>query len=323
MRVGIVGAGIAGLAAARRLRMASIESVIFEKSPAVGGRLATRRIGEYTFDTGATSIVPRTKSLANVMTSELDTTGLVQIAKPLYLWQMGRIVRRDPMRTSPRYTYANGNNQLAKLLAANADIRRDMRVDEIQRTGERFSICGEMFDAVILTQPIPQARVLLESMGERRSLSNAFYRSCLSVLMCYEVDGSDFEFHALVEPDQRHPLTWLSLESVKVDGRAPAGCTALVAQMSPEFSTEHYDAPDQEIAAEAGVWTARLLGNRFIQPAMSQVKRWRYSQPETTATFTSANPAGTRLLVAGDGVAGARVEFAYESGLMAAERLLV
>ena len=44
---------MAGLAAARMLRLAGIEPLVFEKSRGLGGRMATRRAGSHEFDHGA------------------------------------------------------------------------------------------------------------------------------------------------------------------------------------------------------------------------------------------------------------------------------
>ena len=51
--VAIVGAGIAGLVAARTLRDHGLDVRIFEKSRGVGGRMATRRTDDGSFDHGA------------------------------------------------------------------------------------------------------------------------------------------------------------------------------------------------------------------------------------------------------------------------------
>jgi protoporphyrinogen oxidase len=49
----VVGAGIAGLSAARRIKQAGLRPVVFEAEDRVGGRLQTIKRGEWTFDTGA------------------------------------------------------------------------------------------------------------------------------------------------------------------------------------------------------------------------------------------------------------------------------
>jgi renalase len=52
-RVAVIGAGIAGLAAAQRLKRSGAVVTLFEKSREVGGRMATRRIDDLQFDHGA------------------------------------------------------------------------------------------------------------------------------------------------------------------------------------------------------------------------------------------------------------------------------
>ena len=49
----IIGAGIAGLACARRLAEAGLAPVLLDKGRGIGGRVATRRMGDMQFDHGA------------------------------------------------------------------------------------------------------------------------------------------------------------------------------------------------------------------------------------------------------------------------------
>ncbi len=49
----VVGAGISGLAAAHRLSAAGWRVVVMDEGSEVGGRMATHRIGNGTFDHGA------------------------------------------------------------------------------------------------------------------------------------------------------------------------------------------------------------------------------------------------------------------------------
>ena len=51
--VAVVGAGLAGIACAQRLREAGVQVRVFEAQRAPGGRLATRRFAVATFDHGA------------------------------------------------------------------------------------------------------------------------------------------------------------------------------------------------------------------------------------------------------------------------------
>ena len=61
MRVVVVGAGLAGLVAARELA-ADHEIVVLDKGRSVGGRLATRRIGDARLDHGAQFFTVRSEA---------------------------------------------------------------------------------------------------------------------------------------------------------------------------------------------------------------------------------------------------------------------
>ena len=95
----------------------------------------------------------------------------------------------------------------------------------------------------------------------------------------------------------------------------------MVAQMGPTYSNYAFDHPDDRIIQDAVVDVTRLYGKRFCAPEVAEVVRWKFSQPEVTVSFEAVNPAGTRVLIAGDGVAQGRVEHAYESGLRAAREV--
>lgn len=323
MRVGIVGAGISGLAAGRTLHEAGHSVTIFEKSKAVGGRCATRRIGEFTFDTGVTSIAPRGRSLEPWMLERLDRTALVKIEKPIFTLTGGRVSPGDSLKNRiDRYCYCGGNTRLPKLLAEGLDLRFESLVARFQRTPDGFDLNGEIFEALILTPPTPQTIALLEASGECRPLQNVSYRPCLAVLLGYEIP-LDVPYHALVEPEQRHPLTWLSVESSKCADRAPEGHTALVAQLSPAYSRQTYDLQDDRIVSDAVGYVSRLYGEAWRTPKVADVKRWRHSLPESLALFEKVNAPKSNLLIAGDGLLGGRVEYAFETGVQAAQRLIL
>jgi renalase len=321
VRVGIVGAGIAGLAAARELRAGGHEAVLFEKHGEVGGRLATHRRDGYVWDSGATSIAPRGRSIERVMLEELPQEDLVLVERPIYLHSGLRVLPGDPRRAVPRYCYRGGNQRLAEMLADGFDVRLECQVETIGRNGERFAVEGEEFDALILTPPIPQTSTILWSLEDSRPFAGVRYRACLSVMLGYRHPLPETPYHSLLDPEQRHPLTWLSLESAKCDGRALEGGSALCAQLSPQYSVARFEASEENIVATVANYLARLYGADFATPDVHLVRRWKYSLPENHATYAHVNPPGTRVVVAGDGLAAGRVEEAYEVGLKAARQV--
>jgi predicted NAD/FAD-dependent oxidoreductase len=95
-----------------------------------------------------------------------------------------------------------------------------------------------------------------------------------------------------------------------------------MAQLGREFSRLNYETPDDELIRIVCGYLTRLYGPTFAHPVASTVMRWKYAQPESLIDFDTANPEGTTVLIAGDALSGARIEEAYETGLMAAERIL-
>jgi len=290
-------------------------------SSKVGGRVSTRTEGGYIWDTGATSIAPRGKQIEQVIQHELDTTGLVKIEKPIYLHE-GLRIRPGHSPGAIRYTYTDGNVTLATRLADGLDVRLSQQIEEIERQGSGYRLLEEEFDALILTPPVPQIAMLLWPLGESRPMANVHYRPCLSVLLGYRTTLPATPYHALLDVEQVHPMTWLCLESAKSPGRAPEGQTAMVAQMSAAYSHTHFDQEDQAIVQSVAGYVARLYGSEFASPTSHNVIRWKYSQPESYASFEHVNRNGAKLMVASDGLLGGHVEDAYEIGTRTAELLV-
>lgn len=322
MRVAVIGAGIAGLAAARELFDRGAEPVVFERDAAPGGRVSTEVIDGFVFDSGAQSVAPHEAELATYMRDRLETGDLVRIETPVFVHEHLRVTAGEGRRNdAPRYTYRQGIAELPRLLAEGVAVRYEANVTEIERIDERFAVLGERFDAVVTTVPLPQASVLFWGVGARKATGQSRYRSCLSVLLGFEVAPPTDKYHAIVTHEESHPLLWLGLETVKAPGRSPEGSTALVAQLSPTFSKTAWDWDDRRIVAAATGYVSTLFGPGWMRPVVSRVKRWKYSQPEAIVLFDTVNHPHERLIVAGDGVAGGRIEYAFASGLRAARLL--
>ena len=70
-KVAVIGAGISGLALANKLKK-HFEVVVFEKSRGYGGRVATRRAGEFIFDHGAQFFKVKTDEFKNYINPMID-----------------------------------------------------------------------------------------------------------------------------------------------------------------------------------------------------------------------------------------------------------
>ena len=340
----IIGAGMAGLAAARELTAAGWTVTIYEKSPGLGGRVATRRAHGCLLDHGAQVLKTDGSELGAVMQNELSTADLIQVLSPIRPYANDGTIRpADPQRDAERkFTYRNGLTTLPKLLAKALPPQQTVFVYETRigalEEAERGIILRDpngreagRADVVILTAPAPQAADLLENSRLKseihsriEALRSVPYHPCFTVLLGYAAPAPPAPAYALLAEDRENPLLWLAFEQTKAPERAPNGEALLIAQFGPQWSVDYYDQPEEMIRAAALEHLRPLFGAAYDLPQWAQVKRWRYSQPRGRADFHAVNPESSAVLVCGDGLAegNGRVQQAYASGLQAARQAL-
>ena len=339
--VAIIGAGMAGLGAAKTLLQAGHRVTLFEKSWGVGGRVATRTIEGSRFDHGAQIIKPEGSELEAVMLQELPVLELVEVPEPVVAFNsQGARLPVDPVRNAEKkYSYARGATTLPKLLISSFPEERftlhlESRIARFEECREGVSLFDHekrdlgKFDSVIITAPAPQTADLIESSlmqnetvqnSQVSALRSIKYRPCLSVLLGYESQLTVDPVYALIAEDRSNPLLWLAFEHLKSPFRSPNKTTLLIAQFGGEFSEASYSAPDSDILEATYESMQDILPFDCKSPLFAQVKKWRYSQPNGTIAFSEANPEPPRIVVAGDALrpGNGRVQEAFASGIEA------
>ena len=157
----IVGAGIAGLTAARTLQDMGFDSVVLEKSKGIGGRCATRRLGEGVFDHGSQFFTVREAAFQELVDGWMLRGAVKQ-------WTRGFPVIGDitELAGHPRYCGVDGMTSMAKVMAEGLDIRREHRVKRVSEARACWQIEVEggirlRAGVLVLTAPVPQALRLI------------------------------------------------------------------------------------------------------------------------------------------------------------------
>jgi len=311
----IIGAGMAGLAAASALREAGRTVAVLEKGRGLGGRLATRRIGSAVFDHGAQFMTARDPRVIALIERWREAGAAVE-------WCRGF---SGTAEGHPRWRGQPGMTALAKQLAAGVDVRVDTQVCAITREASTWRIstqAGPMLtaDALILTAPVPQALTLLDAgkfslPAETRSRLEAIrYERCLAVMATLEAPSIIPAPGVLTFTEG--PIAWVADNQKKGTSPEPA----ITLHASPEFSLKNWERNKHEVGRELLEAVAVHLGAPVKE---FQVHGWRYSRPiseETGGAFPlSSEPP---LLLAGDAFAGPKIEGAVLSGWAAARALL-
>ena len=341
-QVAIVGAGMAGLAAADELARAGHGVTVFEKSRGVGGRVATRRVAGFAVDHGAQVVKAPTGPLRALVEA---AGGAHDLAAPVWIFDAAGVVSPgDPaFNAEPKWVWPAGNTALAKHMARGLNLHLETAVAALRPAGLGYELVdagGEgsgPYQAVLLPAPPPQAAAILAS-GELApaaraelvdALAPARYRPCLSIALAYG-RRPELPWYALLDVDRRHPVAWLACEHAK-PGRAPAGHALMLAQMGPAWSLARWDelpkgtygqsAPLPAAIAEVHALVAALVGEELGEPLWADVHRWRYALCDAPCG-PAAVEGRDGIFVAGDLEAGlGRVHLAVESGWAAARRI--
>jgi renalase len=324
----IVGAGLAGLTAARELTSAGHPVVVLDKGRRPGGRCATRSVDGATADTGAQFFTVRGQAFRDRV-ERWRAEGC-----PIRVWCDGFATAgsvADPPSSAesdgdghPRHSVAGGMNRLAAHLARDVDIRTRTRATAVRNDGDAWAVTTFGADgratktlraqAVVVTPPLPQALALL---GDARTslsedLRNLDYEPCLALLLALDrhprLPGSGGVQFA------EGPVAWLGDNAAKGASMAPS----LTVHAAGDWSETFYDADPGDVTALLLDLVRPWLSG--AEPTGSLTFRWRYSKPRTPADAGAvlvADDPGP-LILAGDALAGGKIEGAVTAGLTAA-----
>lgn len=342
-QLAVIGAGMAGLAAAGELARAGHAVAIFEKSRGVGGRVATRRVAGFAIDHGAQVVkAPIPELLALVAAA----AGAHDLAAPVWIFDGdGQVMQGDPaFNAEPKWVWPGGNTALAKQMAAGLDLRLETTVTALRRAAAGYELVDDggaahgPFAAVLLTAPAPQSAAIIAA-GDLEppardellaALAPVRYRPCLSIALAYG-RPLDLPWYALLNVDRRHPIAWLAREDAK-PGRAPAGHALLLAQMGPAWSEAHWEVlpkatygqngPLPDPLGEVSAMVEALVGAELGPPLWADVHRWRYALCDAQCG-SAAVEGRAGVYLAGDLEHGqGRAHLAIESGWAAAARIM-
>ena len=303
MAVVVVGAGAAGLVAARRLADAGWPCLVLEAADEVGGRLATRRVGPARLDSGAQFFTVRSAEMAALVDGWL-AAGVV------YEWCRGF---GPPPDGHPRYAGRDGMAGLARHLAGGIDVRTGTAVRTVRPSGDGWAVDDLEAEAVVLTPPVPLSRAVLAFDAD---VPDVGYEPTLAALAVLDRPA------ALPPPGAVQldgPLRFVA------DNRAKgvSAASAVTVHAGGRWSAAHWDDPDDDALAALLDLARPWLGAAAVTGAV--LDRWPHATPRTTVAdrcvVAARAPAGP-VVLAGDAFAGPKVEGAVLSGLAAAAAVI-
>lgn len=319
--IAVIGAGIAGLTAARALQDQGQRVVVFEKSRGQGGRAATRRIDHLCFDHGAQYFTARHPVFSRAVDAWREQ-GLVDI------WHardrkivLGEI--QSATDGQERFVALPGMSALGRNLAEDLTVHNKVQVGPPQRVAGRWRLSdnsgaslGE-FDRLVVGIPAPQACRLLGTVapGVAAQAAAISYQPIWAVLLAFETG-------AIPGVDTLHfdggPLGWAADNGSK-PGRASR---TWVLHATPGWSETRLNDDPGQVAVALAKEFCISCGLDYAGIGYMVAHLWLYARVINPLHTGALWDPGLGLGVCGDWCQGDGIEHAFLSGRAVASRML-
>jgi renalase len=334
----VIGAGLAGLAAARDLSNAGRNVLVLEKSRGVGGRAATKRLDNpgviVRADHGAQFFTARGERFQNLI-AQLSDLGVVRE------WTRGfsklgpnGLEQRDP--GNPRFVCPRGMNSLGKSFRDGLRNETPINVEyaatvmDIKQTSHGWTAVlenGEMRHGrtLLVNAPASQVLKLLDShlnQDQLEALSAVHFDPCWAVIAALKTRPEPGWLGLEID----HPvLAWAALDHTRREANSPP---VLVLHATSTWSLEHLEQSPETVLPMLLNAAQQLLGDWVGNHLTAVAHRWRYALP--TVTFPGTFLARENIVACGDWCAPAggsaargtpRIETALQSGWASAKYL--
>lgn len=327
MKTALIGAGLAGTAAARALKEAGIVVSVFDKGRGPGGRLSTRRIetalGQVRMDHGAQYVTAQSDSFLNFL-AQATEAGACEPWKAR-LFSIDRGGNAHVLRPVDRFVGRAGMSSIVKFALEGLNPEFNRRAKKLTGEAGAWRIHFEdgtiegPFDAVGVTLPPEQLiEFLARSDGDFATIIATARR--VTVAPCWAVMAvADSAFDPGFDGAKVYggSIRWIS----RMASRPGFGDSeSVVIQASPDWSNAFLEeTPDfvaQQICEEAYI--------RFgmPRPVWSDAHRWRFAMVEIPAGHKAFAAENNTVSVGGDWCLGGKAEAAWTSGEAIAQALI-
>lgn len=335
MKIGIIGASLAGLTAGSELAKAGHEVMVIEKSRSPGGRLASHDTGSGNiFDYGISHLNARKNDFRSLINAMKQQGALAEWTSRFEYYDGTQLHEINPNRSAETYHAApHGMSAVARKLSRWVDVKSEEKAGGLtyigsDRTRKRAWMINltdiSVFecDAVIIAAPAPEAYGVLQTAQDEtaarriiRHIDEIEYESSFALMAAFE-DRETPGWQAIECADDR--VGWIVNESSKRDNTH----TSMVIHSSDAFARTYGEADPEETSQLLLGRSAEVAGEQWLAlPDWRALHFWKYSRciNPMDEEFMELEMEEAPLALVGDYLGGATAESAYLSGLKLAE----
>lgn len=313
----IIGAGLSGLRCAAVLQAAGQRVTVLDKSGDSGGRLATRRRSEGSWNHGAPTVIPSSAGFREALEGWVDEGSAQALG-------------------TEQYTGLPDMRELTRPLARSLPLITSATVTTLEHDGDRWLWRTEESPEVgsartlVLAIPAPQAaRLLEEAQGLNPAARGALLARLATVTMapCWTL-LLGLETPATLNVPANDPVlanAYPAQRDGEGDGSGAQPSRHWVVHATAAWSRRHLEL-DRSAAAES--LTRHLNAHRedarqpHLQVEYLRAHRWRYARTEQALGAPCLWMPELRLGLAGDWCLGPDAEHAFNSGGALADAML-
>lgn len=303
--VAVVGAGLAGIACARRLAESGIAVRVFESQRGPGGRLATRRFAVATFDHGAQYLTATDPAFRAALES-------AEAAGAAARWRPDWPDRRGPAEL---WVGAPAMNALPRHLVAGLDVEYGARIVRIERGRRGWTLLDDRgaahadYTAVALALPAPAAAALAGPRTQLAARVRAVTMApCWAALVAFDAPLPGVPDAGFADDGV---LAWCARNGSK-PGREPR--EAWVLHATAGWSRAEFDQPAQDVQRALVDRFSERIGRALPRALLSDGHRWRHARVEAALGEACLLDRGAGIGFCGDWCLDARAEAAWLSG---------
>jgi renalase len=323
MKIAIIGAGISAINIAQNLKKIATVS-LFEKSRAVGGRMALRLSEPYEFDHGAQFFTAKGSNFKKFI-EPLIKNNIIKRWDARFAEFIGNKLLRTTSWDAeyPHYVGAPGMNTIAEYLSKELNVKLNIKVNKIvKNTVNDWELFDDnsnnlgKFDWVISTAPAMQSAEILPTYFKyHKNLLDRKMVGCFSLMLGFKKYIPLLWDAALI---RKADISWISINSSKPNrGKA----FSMLIHSTNAWAEKNLSEDSQSVMSYLNKETSRIIGHDTSNADHVDLHAWHYANISKQTQSDLLIDYDNKLAACGDWITHGRVENAFEAGFMLAQEI--
>ena len=321
MKIAIIGAGMASSSIVSLLRN-NFDISVFEKSRGLGGRMATRRKDDFSFDHGTQFFTVKSKEFMKFIAPLIEKK-VVNNWNAFYqeIGSEGIILEKQWQDTDRHYVGVPAMNSVCKTSLDGINIYINTKITKLIKIKGKWLLIddnknqSELFDWVITTNPVEQAfNILPKDITLRNEIKKIKMKARYTLMLGF---NNPLKLPFDVAKIIHNCISWISVNSSK-PGRT--GKFSLVIQSTNTFARNNFSTNPNIITDNLIRVSSNILKINLNCANHIELHKWNYADSNLIKFKCYVDPT-LKIAACGDWTINGNVESAFLSGIRTSSQI--